>query len=118
MTPPVKPETPTTELRPTQVVERVVEAIEAKQGVSTPAERSHSRMIEDMLAFAGILQALFSGTLEALTRAGFKFGDCPTDHSFPWVTVIIFLGCVLPKTVGRASAGAVWKAIADKLGSK
>lgn len=84
----------------------------------TPAQRSHSRWIEDIGFFVGILQALFYGALEALRSAGFKLGDCPTDHPFPWVTIIIFLGCVAPKTLGRATTGRIWQAIGDKLGAK
>lgn len=104
---------PSDPMRPTQVVDAVVERMEAAE-----AKTPHSRMIEDGLAIAGIIQALFYGTLEGLRSAGFTIGTCVTEHSFPWVTVIIFLGCVLPKTVGRASAGKAWELAAGLIGRK
>lgn len=71
-----------------------------------------SRWVEDSLAVVGIAQAALYGTMEALARGGFlKHAEHP---GFPWVTVIIFAGCVLPKTLGRATAGRVWDAIAKR----
>lgn len=73
------------------------------------------RWIENILAIVGILQAALYGTMEALARGGFL---PHTEHpGFPWVTVIIFAGCVLPKTLGRATAGRVWDAVAARFGA-
>jgi hypothetical protein len=99
------------DLSETQIVERVQARIDTKG-------KSHSRFIEDLLAIAGIIQAMLYGTLEALRHSGVVFGKCEAESGFPWITVIIFLGCVLPKTVGRATAGAVWQTISQKLGGK
>lgn len=74
-----------------------------------------SRWIENVLAIVGIAQAALYGTMEALARGGFL---THSEHAgFPWVTIIIFAGCVLPKTLGRATAGRVWDALASKVGS-
>lgn len=73
-----------------------------------------SRLIEDILAVAGIVQAMFYGTIEGLTRAGILGHN---EHAgFPWVTTIIFLGCVLPKTVGRMTAGKIWETLGARFG--
>jgi hypothetical protein len=34
------------------------------------------------------------------------------------VTLVIFIGCVLPKTVGRATAGKVWELLGGRIGNK
>lgn len=77
-----------------------------------------SRHIENALAIAGILQALLYGTLEALRHAGISFGKCEPADGIPWVTVMIFAGCVAPKTLGRATAGKVWDVVAGRFGGK
>lgn len=72
-----------------------------------------SRFIEDFLAIVGILMAVFYGAMEALARGGFVTHN---EHAgFPWITAIVFLGCVLPKTVGRMTAGKVWEAIGSRV---
>lgn len=68
-----------------------------------------SRRVEDALAIVGILQAVAYGTVESLAAAGWRFGACAPATGFPWITAIIFLGCVLPKTLGRATAGKIWE---------
>lgn len=87
--------------------------------VATPAERSHSRMIEDIGFAAGIIQGLFYGALEALKNAGWTLGKCEqvqqAVHSFPWVTITIMALCVAPKMVGRATAGKAWSGLANLL---
>jgi hypothetical protein len=70
-----------------------------------------SRHIENALAIAGILQACLYGTLEALRHNGISFGQCEPTEGIPWVTVLIFMGCVAPKTLGRATAGKLWEKI-------
>lgn len=105
------PDVPKDPLSETQV-ERIAVKIEQREA-ATP----RSRIVEDILAFAGIIQALFYGGMEALRSAGFKLGDCPTEHSFPWVTIAILAICVAPKTVGRATAGKAWAGLAGMLPS-
>jgi hypothetical protein len=85
-------------------MERLAVKIEQR---SSPA----SRHIENALAIAGIIQALLYGTLEALRHNGIAFGKCEAPDGIPWVTVLIFMGCVAPKTLGRATAGKLWEKI-------
>jgi len=43
--------------------------------------------------------------------------ECHTASAgFPWETGALMLLLILPKTVGRASAGKVWEILAGKLG--
>lgn len=78
------------------------------------------RRAENTLAYIGAAQALLAGTLESLAHAGVRFGSCPPipEHWWshvPWFNVTILLVCVLPKTIGRMSAGKVWEALANKV---
>jgi hypothetical protein len=82
-------------------MERVAVKIEQRGGAS--------RHIENALAIAGIAQALLYGTLEALRHSGISFGTCEAPEGIPWITVMIFAGCVAPKTLGRATAGKLWE---------
>lgn len=92
------------------LVDRVAVKVEQR----TPT----SRWIENGLAVVGIAQAALYGTVEALNHAGISLGSCTPSSGFPWITLVIFVGCVLPKTVGRASAGKVWELIGGRIGSK
>ena len=83
------------------MVERAVEKVQRQS--------SASRHIENGLAIAGIVQALLYGTLESLAHSGIKFGACEAPQGIPWITVMIFAGCVAPKTLGRATAGKLWE---------
>ena len=76
------------------------------------------RWIENALALAGIAQACLYGTLEALRSVGYSLGECKPDTGIPWVTLSILFACVLPKTVGRATAGKAWESIAGLIGRK
>lgn len=78
---------------------------------------NHSRLIEDMGFFAAVLIALAYGLAEAAASVGFRLGAC-ASASFPWGLTIIVCALALPKTVGRASAGAVWAAFASRFGGK
>lgn len=74
------------------------------------------RWVEDLGFLAAILIALVYGAAEAMRVVGFcATRPCSTDHAFPWGLLIICACLVLPKTVGRASAGAVWQAIGERI---
>lgn len=90
-------------LSETGIADRVAVKIEQR----SPA----GRHIENVLAIVGIAQAALYGTLEALRHNGISFGDCTPATGIPWVTVLIFMGCVAPKTLGRATAGKLWEKI-------
>lgn len=77
-----------------------------------------SRYIENGLAIVGILQAGLYGTLEALASVGWRLGKCEAETGFPWITAFILGVCVLPKTVGRATAGKVWETLGAIVGRK
>lgn len=76
---------------------------------------THSRLVEDLGFAAAILIALAYGLAEALASVGFRLGTCAAA-GFPWGLTIIVCALALPKTLGRASAGAVWTAIANRIG--
>lgn len=89
-----------------------------QRAVAFVAHPTTSRGIENWLAGAGIVQAAFYGVAEGLARLGVHVGSKEPDTSFPWITVIIFVGCVLPKTVGRATSGKLLGAIASRFGGR
>lgn len=102
MTPP-HPKDPKSDPGVTGIAEQVAVKLEQR----SPA----SRHIENALAVAGIAQALLYGTLESLAHSGIRFGTCESPSGIPWITVMIFMGCVAPKTLGRATAGKLWEKI-------
>lgn len=63
-----------------------------------------SRVLEDVGFFAAIALGIFAGIREALSTA--------VDRPFPWALLIVMALLAAPKTIGRASAGRVWAAIA------
>lgn len=60
--------------------------------------------------------ALLYGAAEALARVGVTFGD--VDASFPWGLLIVELILAAPKMLGRATAGKIWEAVANRVGGK
>jgi hypothetical protein len=78
---------------------------------------NHSRIVEDGGFVVAVLIALAYGLAEALASVGFRLGTCE-KAGFPWGLTVIVCALALPKTLGRASAGAVWTAIATRLGGK
>lgn len=124
----MKPEKPKIEMSETQLGRVIGEATAKIEQARrpTPVERIStnmkaineqpkvSRKIEDWLALAGVGQAMLYGLAEFLIHMGIVKGS----DRIPWMTMALFLGCVLPKTVGRATAGKVWEAIANRFGRK
>jgi hypothetical protein len=67
-----------------------------------------SRVAEDIGFFA-----------ESAARIGLKVGECAYDSNFPWGLVVLVCALVLPKTLGRATAGKVWSFVGSRIsGSK
>ena len=78
---------------------------------------SQSRFIEDASFVVAVFIALVYGLAEAAARLGLRLGE-GANGSFPWGLTIIVCALALPKTLGRASAGAVWTAIAARFGGR
>lgn len=76
------------------------------------------RRAENTLAYAGAGQALFAGLMESLVRAGVRLGDGPAEAGIPWVNLAILVICVMPKTVGRATAGRAIDAVSSRFGAR
>jgi len=78
-----------------------------------------SRNIEDGLAIAGIIVgALYVVAVEIFPHACYSSGFCeraPVAQPFPWIVFCVIAACVLPKTVGRATAGKVWEIIGSRI---
>lgn len=84
--------------------------------------QQQGRFIENALAvLGGLMAAAYVGLVEILPRACYALGRCarePTNADVPWGVVIVVGALVLPKTVGRATAGKVWEGIATRLGRR
>lgn len=76
---------------------------------------THSRRLEDWGMIVGIAQAALYGVAEFLIHIGVV---TPKSTGIPWMTIALFFGCVLPKTLGRATAGKIWEIIASRFGGK
>jgi hypothetical protein len=76
---------------------------------------TRSRILEDVGFGAAILLGVIYGVAEALARVGVRIGEHAPDASFPWGLLIVMAVLAAPKTVGRASAGRVWDAVAGML---
>lgn len=70
-----------------------------------------SRLLEDFAFVIGILQAVGYGVAEMLGELGVRIGPCEASTGFPTITVVVFLGCVVPKMLGRATAGKIWERV-------
>ncbi len=75
--------------------------------VLTPIEQKRSRLLEDVGFGAGVGIGVFAAGREALGLG---------PDGFPWVLLIVVAALVAPKTLGRATSGKMWSAIAAKLG--
>jgi hypothetical protein len=76
-----------------------------------------SRKIENWLAvLGGVIAAAYVVGVEILPAVLHSLGKAgaPGDHEFPWGVVILVAALVLPKTVGRATAGKVWEVLGRK----
>lgn len=89
-------------LSETQIAERVAVRL----------GRNGGRWIENVAAIVGLGNLAFIGFAEAQSLTA-----C-TEARFPWANLIIGAICVLPKTVGRATAGRVWDVLANRIGGK
>ena len=70
-----------------------------------------SRLLEDIAFMIAMLQAVAFGAAETAARVGFYVGEKPPESGIPYMSITIFLGCVAPKMLGRATAGKIWERI-------
>jgi hypothetical protein len=81
-----------------------------KESVRRP---QNHRRFEDYGLVAGIAVV----SIYALTESALKLGvarPATCASGFPYVTVMLALLLILPKMIGRRSAGEVWKTLATK----
>lgn len=76
------------------------------------------RLIENAGFGAAILIALLYGAAEAAARVGLCHGACAPEAPFPWGLCLILVTLALPKILGKATAGAIWTALANRVGGK
>lgn len=74
------------------------------------------RRAENIGFYVAITIAALLGLVEIADRAGI-LPNAETG-SFPWGVVLLQVMLVLPKTLGRATAGKVWDALAGALERK
>ena len=73
----------------------------------------HGRRAENALIWVAVGAVVLRVLVETVHEiAGMFLTLKPHPHPFPWAFVAIFLGSILPKTLGRASAGKVWEILA------
>lgn len=73
------------------------------------APQAAHRMVENIGFLGGALVAVLYGTAEAAQQAGLLQNPAHS-RGIPWGLVIIVGALVLPKTLGRATAGKIWQA--------
>ena len=84
----------------------------------TPKATHPSRYIED----AGMIAAIGIGTIFSLVKisvyayCSIRAGCAIYQPGFPTEFWLLMLVLVLPKTIGRASAGKVWEILANRGG--
>jgi hypothetical protein len=78
-----------------------------------------SRVAEDIGFLLATVIATVFVLAESAARIGLKVGECAYDSNFPWGLVVLVCALVLPKTLGRATAGKVWSFVGSRIsGSK
>lgn len=87
----------------------------------SPEQQSHvhhvSRKVEDYGLIVAFGLGACYGLSEIVVHAVVSLGVRPrVDAPFPWIIVMFFLGCILPKTLGRATTGSVWIILAQAVG--
>lgn len=81
--------------------------------------RDRGRGVEDVGFLVAILLVLLYGAAEAAAHVGLvrpvpAGATCPPPvHSLPWALVLSVFALVLPKTIGRASAGRIWELLVN-----
>lgn len=80
-------------------------------------KEKHSRLIEDVGFLVAVLLVGAYGAVEVGVHAGLLHPEVH-DHSIPWPMVIGVGALILPKTLGRASAGRIWGIALTRFGRR
>lgn len=74
-----------------------------------------ARWVENAAAIVGLLIAAATAGAEGYAVfAAAKSGACALDFHVPWGNVLLVVACVLPKTLGRSTAGKIWGAVGKR----
>lgn len=79
-------------------------------GQMSSVSGSRSRLIEDGAAVVGVLIGAAYVVFVEIARV------CSAPPGIPWGVVIIVGACVLPKTIGRVTAGKIWEKFSGRGG--
>lgn len=76
--------------------------------------RHASRRLEDYCLYVALLIAGVYGIAEVVIYTIVSLGLKPrVDAAFPWITVMFFVGCIIPKVLGRTTGGKIWITLAE-----
>lgn len=92
-------------------VERMIDAEfdERMMKVQRAARKAEDRGFYVALGIAGLY-----GTAEVLIYTLVSLGKVtPVDAPVPWLTLALFVGCIIPKILGRATGGQIWIILAN-----
>lgn len=96
-------------------VKRTVTAIQETRDEPIPQKTPFSRKVEDGGFLAAIVLVSLWCLNAILKSAGYIIGPCRNlDDGFPWEFVILCAVLVVPKTIGRRTAGKIWGSVASR----
>jgi hypothetical protein len=72
------------------------------------------RNVETFGFAVGTFLVLCFGLVEVLHKAGVRLGPGEPDHGFPWGTMIMATILIVPKVLGRATAGKLIQTISGR----
>lgn len=78
-----------------------------------------ARRAENIGFYVAIAIAGLYGLAEAVIYFLGSIGKVAVRHDvpFPWITIVLFVGCVIPKILGRTTGGQIWIIIANGVAS-
>lgn len=74
-----------------------------------------ARLAEDRGFYVALCIAALYATGEFVVYMGLV--TPPADRGFPWMTAGLFVGCVIPKILGRTTGGKIWLILANAFAS-
>lgn len=93
-------------------LERLVDReLDERMKALKDAAAARGRKVEDTALYVALAIAGLYGLAGAIVFVAISLG-LVTPKTVPWtilaIPLVLFLGCILPKTVGRATAGKIW----------